>query len=152
MSTSLSQKFDPSIKWFEKCIMAFGVTDEIFALVSTQKGKVNRYYIYGLMFCCIAAWTCGGFFGAFASSAMPAFISSALGIAIYGMFMAIIIPPAKKERSVAAVILIAAVLSSMLYWIPGLNQISSGMSIIICTVAAAAAGAVIHPVEEEETA
>ena len=152
MSTSLSQKFDPSIKWFEKCIMAFGVTDEIFALISTQKGKVNRYYIYGLMFSCILAWTCGGFFGAFASSAMPAFISSALGIAIYGMFMAIIIPPAKHEKSVTAVILIAAVMSSALYWIPGLNNISSGMAIIICTIVAAAAGAIIHPVEEEDAA
>lgn len=148
MSISLSQKFDPSIRWYEKCIMAFGVTDEVFALISTQKGKVNRYYIYGLIFCCIAAWTCGGFFGAYASSAMPEFISSALGIAIYGMFLAIIIPPAKQEKAITVVILIAAVLSSMLYWIPGLNQISPGMSIIICTIAAASAGAVIHPVEE----
>lgn len=149
MSISLSQKFDPAIKWFEKCIMAFGVTDEVFALISTKPGKVNRYYIYGLIFCCIAAWTCGGFLGAFASSAMPEFISSALGIAIYGMFMAIIIPPAKQEKTITTVILIAVVLSSMLYWIPGLNRISPGMSIIICTVVAATAGAVIHPVEEE---
>lgn len=149
MSISLSQKFDSSIKWFEKCIMAFGVTDEVFALISTQKGKVNRYYIYGLIFCCIAAWTCGGFFGAYASSAMPAFISSALGIAIYGMFIAIIIPPAKQEKSIVAVILIAVTISSMLYWIPGLNRISPGMSIIICTIAASVAGALIHPVEEE---
>jgi hypothetical protein len=73
-------------------------------------------------------------------------------IAIYGMFMAIIIPPAKHEKSVTAVILIAAVLSSALYWIPGLNQISPGMAIIICTIAAATAGAVIHPVEEEDAA
>lgn len=152
MSISLSQKFDPSIKWFEKCIMAFGVTDEIFALVSTQKGKVNRYYIYGLISCCIAAWTCGGFFGAFASSAMPDFISSALGIAIYGMFIAIIIPPAKHEKSITAVILTAVTLSSMIYWIPALDFISPGMSIIICTIIAATAGAIMHPVDEEETA
>lgn len=152
MSISLSQKLDPSVKWYQKCIMACGVTDEVFALVSTKKGKVNKYYIYGLIFCCILAWTCGGFFGAFASNALPDFISSALGIAIYGMFLAIIIPPAKTERPVTAVILIAATLSCILEWVPVLKEISPGMAIIICTVAAAAAGAIIHPVESEAAA
>lgn len=152
MSISLSQKLDASVKWYEKCIMACGVTDEVFALVSTQKGKVNKYYIYGLIFCCILAWTCGGFFGAFASNALPTIVSSALGIAIYGMFMAIIIPAAREERPVTAVIIIAAILSSLMEWAPVLRDVSPGMAIIICTVLAATAGAIIHPVEEEEAA
>lgn len=152
MSISLSQKLDVSVKWYEKCIMACGVTDEVFALVSTQKGKVNKYYIYGLIFCCILAWTCGGFFGAFASNALPTIVSSALGIAIYGMFMAIIIPAAREERPVTAVIIIAAILSSLMEWAPVLRDVSPGMAIIVCTVLAATAGAIIHPVEEEEAA
>ena len=143
MSLSLSQKLDTSITRIQRCIIAFGITDEAFALVSTQEGKVGKYYIYGVMSVCIASWTCGTFFGAAASSALPVAVSSALGIAIYGMFLAIIIPP-------AAVILIAVVLSSALHWLPGLKAISPGFAIVICTILAASAGALIHPVEEED--
>lgn len=150
MSLSLSQKLESSVTRPQRCIIAFGITDEAFALVSTKEGKVGRHYIYGVISVCIASWTCGTFFGAAASSALPAVVSSALGIAIYGMFLAIIIPPAKKERSITAVIVVAVALSSALYWIPGLKEISPGFAIIICTVAASAAGAVIHPVKEEE--
>lgn len=150
MSLSLSQKLDSSVSRLQRCVIAFGITDEAFALVSTQEGKVGRYYIYGVMSVCIASWTSGTFFGAAASSALPGSFSSALGIAIYGMFLAIIIPPAKKERSIAAVIGIAVILSSALYWLPGLNQISPGFAIIICTVLASAAGAILHPIKEEE--
>lgn len=150
MALSLSQKLDRSISRIERCVIAFGITDEAFALISTQEGKVEKYYIYGVMSVCIASWTCGTFFGAAASSALPPAVSSALGIAIYGMFLAIIIPPARKERSIAVVILIAVILSSALYWLPGLKEISPGFTIVICTVLAASAGALLYPVEGEE--
>lgn len=150
MSLSLSQKLEPSIKRIERCIIAFGVTDEAFALISTQEGRVGKHYIYGVISVCIASWTCGAFFGAAASSALTPAVSSALGIAIYGMFLAIIIPPAKKEKSITAVIFIAVILSSALHWVPGLRAISPGFAIIIGTVLSSAAGAVIHPVKEEE--
>ena len=150
MSLSLSQKLEDSITRAERCIIAFSITDEAFALVSTQDGRVGKHYIYGIMSVCIASWTLGTFFGAVASSALPPAVSSALGIAIYGMFLAIIIPPAKREKSITAVILIAVILSSALHFIPGLNSISPGFAIIICTIIASAVGALIHPVKEEE--
>lgn len=150
MSLSLSQKLEPSVGRLRRCIVAFGITDEAFALISTQEGKVGCRYIYGVMSVCIASWTSGTFFGAAASSALPPAVSSALGIAIYGMFLAIIIPPAKKERSIAAVIAVAVAVSSALYWVPGLNRISPGFAIILGTVLASAAGAIIHPIKEEE--
>lgn len=149
MSLSLSQKLDPEITRLQRGIIACSITDEVFALISAREGKVGKYYIYGAMSVCIASWTCGTFFGAVASTALPVAVSSALGIAIYGMFLAIIIPPAKKEKSITAVILIAVILSAALYWLPGLKEISPGFAIIICTVLASAAGAVIHPVKEE---
>ncbi len=149
MSLSLSQKLDPSVNRLQRCIIAFTITDEAFALVSTQEGRVNRQYIYGIMIVCVASWTLGTFFGAVASGALPQTVSSALGIAIYGMFLAIIIPPAKKQRSVTIVILAAMLLSSALTWLPGLKQISPGFAIIICTVAASAVGAAFYPVKEE---
>lgn len=151
MALSLSQKLEPSVTRAQRCVIAFGITDEAFALVSTQEGKVGKFYIYGVISVCIASWTCGTFFGAVASGALPSAISSALGIAIYGMFLAIIIPPARKHKSIAAVILIAVVLSSALYWLPGLKEISPGLAIIICTVLASSAGALIHPIREEES-
>lgn len=149
MSLSVSQKLHPSITRAEKCIMACGITDEVFALITTQPGKVGKHYVYGIISVCIASWTAGGFFGAVAGSALPPAVSSALGIAIYGMFLAIIIPPAKKDKSISIVILIAVILSCGLYWLPGLKEISPGFAIIICTVAAATAGAVIYPVKDE---
>lgn len=149
MSLSLSQKLDPDIKRWERLVIAFSITDEAFALVSTREGKVGKHYIYGIMSACIASWTLGTFFGCAASTALPDIVSSALGIAIYGMFLAIIIPPAKKQRSVSLVIVIAVFLSSALYWIPGLNQISPGFAIIICTVLASLFGAIAYPVKEE---
>ncbi len=149
MSLSLSQKLEPSVNRAQRAVIAFGITDEAFALVGTQEGTVGRHYIYGVISVCIASWTCGTFFGAAASSALPEAVGSALGIAIYGMFLAIIIPPAKKESAVAVIILLAAVFSCVLYWAPGLSEVSPGLAIVICTVLASAAGALFHPVKEE---
>lgn len=149
MSLSLSQKLEPSIRPWEKMIIAFGITDEIFALASTRVGRVTKQYYYGVMVVCILSWSLGGLFGGLASSALPPMIQSALGIAIYGMFLAIILPPAKKDNAVLGVVAIAVILSSALYWLPGLKEISPGTAIIICTVAASAIGAVIRPVKND---
>lgn len=149
MSLSLSQKLDPSITRLERMIIAFSVTDESFALVSSQEGKVSKCYIYGIMSVCIISWTVGTFFGAVASTALPPMVTSAMGIAIYGMFLAIIIPPAKKEKAITKVIIIAVVLSSLLYFVPVFKSITPGFAIVICTIIGSVAGAIIHPIKEE---
>lgn len=149
MSLSLSQKLDSSIKIRHKLIIGFGVTDEIFALLSTREGKVTKPYCYGVISVCILSWALGGWLGGIASSALPLMVRSALGIAIYGMFLAIILPPAKTDKTILEVIVIAVLISSALHWVPGLKEISPGMAIIIGTVAASAVGAIIHPVKED---
>ena len=150
MSLSLSQKLDPAIGLLERLLMAFLNTDEVFAVASSQKGMVGRRYYYGLMIAPYLGWSAGTVLGAAAGSILPEAARSALGIAIYGMFLAIIIPPAKKHPAVRRVLLLAVFLSCLIAWSPLSQVISSGFSIILCTLAAAGAGAWLFPREEAE--
>lgn len=148
MSVSLSQKFHKSVNLLDRLLIAFGNTDEIFAVASGQKGEVGKKYMYGLILSPYLGWAFGTLIGAVASSILPASVRSALGIAIYGMFLAIFIPPVKYNKTVAIVVLIAAGMSIAFKYLPYLNTVSSGFVIIICAVAAAAVGAVIRPIED----
>ena len=148
MSISLSQKMDDSVRLPQRFLIAFGNTDEIFAIASGQTGTITAPYFYGLMTLPILCWTGGTLVGALAGTILPDSILSALGVAIYGMFIAVIVPKAKKSLKVAAVALGAAVLSSCFAWIPALSFVSAGFSIIICAVVAAALGALFAPMEE----
>ena len=149
MSLSLSRKLDGSMGTLQRLIFSFANTDEIFAVSSSQPGKVGKYYLYGLMLAPWIGWSLGTFLGAAAGTLLPVFVRTALGIAIYGMFLAIILPPARKNGHVCFVVLVAVALSLCFHYIPGLNQVSSGFVIIICGVLAAAAGAWLFPAEEE---
>ena len=149
MSLSLSRKLDGSMGTLQRLVFSFANTDEIFAVASSQPGKVGKYYLYGLMIAPWIGWSLGTFLGAAAGTLLPAFVRSALGIAIYGMFLAIILPPARESRPVRFVVLIAVALSLCFHYIPGLNTVSFGFVIIICGVLAAAAGAWLFPAEED---
>ena len=140
MSLSLSQKFDKCVKTRHRLLIAYGNTDEIFAVASSKRGSVGQYYMYGLICLPVLGWVGGTLTGAIASTVMPA---------LYGMFIAIVVPPAKKESTVRTVVFIALALSSMFYYLPVLKQISSGFMIIICTLLAAGIGAVLFPIKEE---
>ncbi|MCR5726994.1 MAG: AzlC family ABC transporter permease [Lachnospiraceae bacterium] len=145
MSLSLSQKLDEKVTFFKKLVIAFGNTDEIFAVAMNHQKSLTFKYMVGLQSMPIVGWTLGTFLGAVAGNIMPANVSIAMNVMLYGMFIAIVIPEAKKKRPVLIVALIAVVLSCLFYYIPGLNEISAGISIIICTVVAAAVGAVLFP-------
>lgn len=150
MSVSLSQKLSPNVKLADRFLIAFANTDEIFAVASGQKEEVGRAYMYGLATAPYIGWASGTLIGSVASGILPASIMSALGIAIYGMFIAIIIPPAKASRTVAIVCATAIALSCAFYYLPLLNNLSSGFAIILCAVAAATLGALLSPVKDEE--
>lgn len=150
MGLSLSQKTDDSVKGIHRWGVGFGITDEIFVMAMGSPNKVSNRYMYGLILLPVLGWSGGTFLGAVAGSILPAAVRSALCIAIYGMFLAIIIPPAKKSSAVLRVILIAAVLSCCFRYVPLMNKVSGGFAIIISTIAAAALGALLFPVPEKE--
>ena len=150
MSLSLSQKLHRSVNLLDRVLIAFCNTDEIFAVASSKKGEVGKRYLYGLILMPYFGWAFGTLIGAAASSLLPAIVQSALGIAIYGMFLAIIIPPAKHFRPVLKVVLFSVLLSCIFRFTPGLKDISGGFVIIICAVAAAGLGAFCFPVHREK--
>lgn len=149
MGISLSQKLDGSFNTFHRMVASFGITDEIFAVAVSQK-SVSPFYMYGLTLISALGWVSGTFLGAAAGNILPSSISSAMGIVLYGMFLAIIIPPAKKEKGVLAAVLTAAALSIVFEFV--LKSVSGGFAIIICSVISAAVCAVLFPVKDEKEA
>ena len=145
-SLSLSQKLDGSMTVPARMLFAYCHTDEVFAVASGQQGLVGREYLLGLIVTPIIGWTMGTFLGAAVGTLLPAVIRDALGVAIYGMFIPLVVGPAKKVVPVRLCALIAAALSCVIYYTPGLKGISSGFSIIICAVIASAVCAILFPV------
>ncbi len=148
MSVSLSQKLGKSVSLLDRLIIAFCNTDEIFAVASGNKQSVGKRYMYGLVLTPYLGWSAGTLFGAVAGNILPQVVVSALGVAIYGMFIAIIVPPAKKSRPTALCILLAVALSCAFKYIPALSGVPSGFVIIICAVTASVVFALAAPVQE----
>ena len=148
MSVSLSQKLPADIKQWQRYIIAFGNTDEVYAVAMGQKLPLNFKYMLGMILCAFSGWVGGTVIGTFAGSIVPSALSSAFGISLYAMFLAIIIPAGKNSMPVTQTILIAAALSFMFYLLPVLNKLSSGWVIIICGILSSAFSALRHPVME----
>ena len=150
MSFSLSQKLEKSGNPLHRFLVAFGVTDEIFGVSVSQPGKVSPYYNYGAMCVAIPGWVIGTLAGAVLGNILPEAVTNALSVAIYGMFLAIIIPPAKANAAVMKVVIAAMVVSTLFAVLPVLNQVSSGFVIIITTLLVAGLAAYFYPIEEKE--
>ncbi len=150
MSLALSQRMGQKIGLLPRLLIAFFNTDEIFALAMSRPEPLTTPYLLGLGVLPMLGWTGGTLCGALAGSVLPESLRTALGVMLYGMFIAIVVPPARKERPVLVCALLALVCSSAFAWIPVLSRLSPGVSIVICTVAAAAVCAWLFPVKEEQ--
>lgn len=150
MSLSLSQKVDKTLDTFYRFVIGVGITDEIFAVAMNRVKKVSRNYMFGLIAVPYMGWAGGTIAGALLGNILPDSVSSAMGIAIYGMFLAIIVPKAREDSRYLKVILVAVLLSCCFKWIPVLNRLSSGFVIIICAVVASAIGAFFYPLSDEQ--
>ena len=150
MSVTLSQKLGESIKLPHKFLISFGNTDEIFAVAQTGKHQVGKKYMYGLILTPWIGWTTGTLLGAVADNILPAIIISALGVAIYGMFVAIVVPVAKKQKNVLLCVLLSIILSCMFKYLPLLNTVPAGFVIIICAVTASIVFAFVSPIHNNE--
>ncbi|MBQ2798257.1 MAG: AzlC family ABC transporter permease [Ruminiclostridium sp.] len=148
MAISLSQKTDSKFRGIYRWLLGFFITDEIFAVASNEE-SVSRSFFTGLSLIPWLGWTMGTLTGALLGNILPDELMSALCIAIYGMFVAIIAPKAKKSLSLLIVVVIALAMSCIFYYAPVLKEISSGISISVCAILAALIGAFIFPVKEE---
>lgn len=148
MSLSLSQKLAPSFNIMHRLFVSYGITDEIFAVASSQPEPLTPPYMYGLILTPFFGWSTGTLLGAVAGDIMPPSVTAALSLMLYGMFIAIIIPPAKKSIKVLIVILISAGISILIHFL--LPMISGGFSVIISALIASVIGALIFPVSVTE--
>ena len=150
MSVSLSQKMDQSVRVRDRLIVSFANTDEVFAVASANVGEVGRRYMYGLIITPFLGWTLGTALGALAGNVLPGSVVSALGIAIYAMFVAIVVPVVRVNVGVALCALLAIAISTLFYYLPALSEVPSGFVIIIAAVVSAALFAALRPVEDKE--
>lgn len=150
MSCSLSQKLDNKTHVMHRSLVAFGVTDEIFGVSVCKRGALHPFYNYGLMSVAIPGWTLGTLLGTISGSILPERILSALGIAVYGMFLAIILPPAKSNKLLSAIIGLSMLLSLLFVKLSAFAPISAGFKIIILTILIAGTAAFFFPIREAE--
>ena len=152
MSVSLSQKLSDKVSLLDRFLIAFGNTDEIFAVSVSNKGFVGKRYMYGLILTPYLGWSLGTLLGAVLGNVLPQIVISSLGLAIYGMFIAIVVPVVKKEKATLLCVLGAILLSCLFRYLPLLSVIPSGFVIIICAVIPSLIFAFAAPIEIEEVA
>ena len=148
MGIALTQKLSERFTLPHRLIASIGITDEIFAVAASEPGLIGPRFMYGLATAPYIGWSLGTLIGAVAGNFLPAGITAALGLAIYSMFVAIIVPAARVDRGVMFTALISCALSCVMYFAPVLNKVSQGFSIIICACAAAGIMAAVMPVQE----
>ena len=152
MSLALGQRLGPDAGTGKRLLVAFFNTDEVFALGMSRGKQLTGSFFVGAGIVAALGWTSGTAMGAVAGSLLPESIRMALGVMLYGMFIAIVVPQAKEEKPILIAVILALVFSCLFTWTPWLNQISSGLAIVICTVLAASICALLFPVKDEEVA
>ncbi len=150
MSCAMSQRMDPKTPFIHRLLMSFDITDEIFGATIARPGYLSPWYMYGAMVPAIPGWTVGTALGTLAGSILPLRVVSAFSVALYGMFIAIFIPPARKEKPVAGLVVLAFALSFAFSRLPVVSELSDGTRTIILTVILAAGAAVLFPRKDEE--
>ncbi|MBQ6022368.1 MAG: AzlC family ABC transporter permease [Clostridia bacterium] len=152
MSAAFAQRLDPEMPFFHRFLLAFDMTDEIFGVSISKEGLLDPWYTYGAVIAALPGWSVGTMLGIIAGSFLPVRVVNALSVALYGMFFAVIIPPARKSKIIAGIILACFLLSFACTLIPYVKDLSEGTRTIILTVAIASAAALLFPREEETEA
>lgn len=151
MSCSMSQKINPNTSLPKRLLLSYFVTDEIFGISASVKGELNPYYPLGAATVASPGWIVGTVLGALVGNILPPSLSSALSVALYGMFLAVVVPASKSDKTIAAVVLASMAGSLAFTFLPYLSAISAETRIIVLTLAIASAAAIIKPVHMENT-
>lgn len=150
MSAALSQKIQKGISHIHRLFLPFCITDEIFGISILKSGRLSPFYSYGAISVALPSWTIGTVIGLICGQVLPFRVVSCLSIALYGMFIAVIIPPARKEKAVFYVVSVSMILSLLFTYLPYVKNISSGTRIVILTVIISLAAAIIHPIKDDK--
>lgn len=150
MSITLTQKLDDSFTTPRRMLCAFAMTDEIFAVASAQTGKISQHYFRGLMLYPIIGWVLGTFLGATAGNILPESLKNAMGLMLYAMFIAIVLPPATRSRAVAVCVSLSALLSLIFRFVPLFSFITPGFSVILCALLASLFAAWRFPIQTKK--
>ena len=152
MSCAMSQRFSPNTSIIHRLTMAFDITDEVFAISIARPGCLNPYYTYGAMTTTMPLWAIGTALGVMAGNMLPIRLVSAFSVALYGMFLAVIIPPARKDKIIAGLIVVCFTLSFLSCYIPFVKEMSDGTKTIVLTVLISTVAAIVFPRKEERSA
>jgi len=151
MTTALSQKLEDQVSKTWRSLLAFGITDETFTVSALQnEKKMSKYFILGLNTIAFSSWNIGTWLGLFFALSIPDVVKASMGIALYAMFIGLLIPDMKKSRPVLVISCLAIVTNSLFSWLPIFADLSNGWSIILATIISATIGAYIYPEGEEE--
>lgn len=150
MSLTMSQKVKQEMTMPQRLSISFGITDEIFAVSMQHPRELTASYLAGLIITPVAGWTAGTFLGGVLTSLMPQILSNALNIALYGMFIAIIIPPAREQKAVLFTVVLAIGMSVIFTYVPVLSLLSGGWGIILITIVVSVIAAWLFPMKEEK--
>lgn len=150
MSCALTQKLDAATPLGPRMLIGFDVTDEIFGVSIAYPGKLNPFYTYGVILVALPGWALGTYFGVLMGNILPLRLVSALSVALYGMFIAVFMPPARKDRVIAVLVAVSMILSWVFATVDLFSFMSEGARVIFLTVAISAAAALLFPVRDEE--
>ena len=149
MGVSMSQKVEEKMPIWQRLLVAFGITDEIYAVSMGKKHDLAAPYMAALIIPPIFGWTGGTVLGSVATNFMPEVLADAMGIALYGMFIAVIVPPSKENKKVLTAVIMAIALSVMFTYLPVINKLETGWAVIIITVIVSGIAATLFPVKED---
>ena len=150
MSISLTQKLDPSFGTGARLVCGFCVTDEVFGVASSKAGSLGKHYFLGLIVLPVAGWVLGTAVGATAGSVLPDMVRSCLGLMLYAMFIAIVVPPSMQNKAVLFAVSVSAVFSLIFALVPFFSFMTAGFSVVVCALIASVPAALLFPLKEEE--
>ena len=151
MSLSLSQKIDRKMNTLQRMIVSFGITDETFSVASLEEETLSFYFMLGFILLPIIGWVSGTLVGETLLNFLPSSVQSAMGIALYGMFLAILVPASSSSKPILEIVLVSGIVSLIFYYVPFFGFLSSGMKLIVATLVGATYGALRYPRESEVT-
>lgn len=152
MSCAATQRLDPEMPFWHRYLLAFHLTDELFGIAIARHGTLNPYFSYGAFAVAVPGWAVGTALGTVVGSILPPSLTSALSVALYGMFLAVIVPPARQNKVVAGLIVLCFAASYASANLPLVRELSDGMRIILLTVVLSSAAALLFPRKDEEEA